>query len=159
MKFVSIGLGIIMGLLMLGCASTQYSTYEGGGVQQGTGGSKIVVEGMEIWNHGTPPRKYRIIGLIDDARRRSLIGMAGYPENLVKKAREAGGDAIILRAHDVYRGTTTTPTYTTASTTGAVYGYGNTATYSGTTTAETQGGDTYVMRDRITQAAVIKYVK
>jgi len=93
---MGIGLAIIMGLLMLGCASTQFTAYEGAKVQQGTGGTKVVVDGIDIWNNGTPPRNYKILGILDDRRGAGWLGQAGFYDDLAKQAKAAGGDAVIF---------------------------------------------------------------
>lgn len=128
-KLVVLG-SVALGTLS-GCASTQYSTYEGGGIQQGTGGTKTTVNGIDIWKDGTPPRRFKILGIIDDERRDSLLGMMGYYQDLAKKAKAAGGDAIILvGSADSFAGL-----------------YSPNATTS------------YAMSDKVTKAEVIKYVK
>ncbi len=56
---------------------------------------------MEVWQHGTPPRTYRVVGTIEDKRR----GIYGNPSAeaqveifraLVAKAHTAHADAIII---------------------------------------------------------------
>ncbi len=51
---------------------------------------------MEFWANGEPPRSYKILGIIDDARRSGWIAMSQFRSDIVKKAREVGGDAVIL---------------------------------------------------------------
>ena len=80
-------LPVLILLLCLGCVRTDYAPFVGGQPVFGTGGTCLNFQGMEIWNDGTPPRQYRVIGIIDDTRRRSLIAMAGYPGDLVNKAK------------------------------------------------------------------------
>jgi hypothetical protein len=146
-------------LLVGGCASTNYSAFEGGRVVEGTGGTKKTVDGIDIWNNGTPPRKFKVIGIIDDVRRQSLIGMAGYEGALVKKAKEAGGDGIIfLDSHSELVGYYNSGESGTAHTTGSAYGYGNTAYYQGQTTYQSYGSTTSAIRNKVTKVAVIKYV-
>ncbi len=50
---------------------------------------------MEIWDNGEPPRKFAILGVIDDQRPGGLIPMASLKSDIVQKAKEAGGDAVI----------------------------------------------------------------
>jgi hypothetical protein len=74
-----------------GCATTQYKPYEAeDNVFEGKGGTKVVVDGMEIWDNGDPPRKFRILGIIDDQRPGGIIPMSALHSDMVKKAREAG---------------------------------------------------------------------
>ena len=128
-------------ILIAGCASTNYSTFEGGRVIEGTGGTKKTVEGMDIWNNGSPPRKYKIVGIIDDVRRDALIQMSLQEKALVKKAREAGGDAILfLDSKSEVLG---------FSNSGGAQIYGDNVNYQGSSTA---------IRNKITKVAVIKFV-
>jgi hypothetical protein len=85
--------------VVVGCTTTTYAPYVSAPdskVIQGTGGSRKVVQKMEVWRHGTPPRRFRILGIIDDKRPDGPLLMAGQEYALVRKAREAGGDAVII---------------------------------------------------------------
>lgn len=86
-------------LLVAGCASvsTEYKTFEGvqSGIIEGKGGSKIIADGMEIWENGEPPHKFKILGFIDDSRETGLLSWSSDRDDIVEKAREAGGDAVI----------------------------------------------------------------
>lgn len=81
-----------------GCASTEYKSYVGKNtnVIEGRGGTRVVVDGMEIWDNGSPPRKFTILGIIDDSRPDALVPMAQMRGDIVQKARLAGGDAVVL---------------------------------------------------------------
>jgi hypothetical protein len=85
--------------LLAGCASvnTEYKAFEGvrPAIVDGKGGAKVAVNGMEIWVDGEPPRKFKIIGFIDTTR--EVVGIYTQPDrdDIVEKAREAGGDAVI----------------------------------------------------------------
>ena len=87
--------------LLAGCASvsTEYAAFEGvqAATVKGQGGAKVVVDGMEIWVDGEPPRKFKIIGFIDETREASWMYTYTSPDrgDIVKKAREAGGNAVI----------------------------------------------------------------
>ena len=127
--------------VLTGCVSTNYSTFEGGGVIEGTGGTKKTVEGVDIWDNGSPPRKYKIIGIIDDDRPDSLISRSMQNKALVKKAKEAGGDAIIMvESKSEVVGSTNS---------GSAQIYGDNINYQGSSTA---------VRRKTTKVAVIKYV-
>ncbi len=73
-------------------------------VVEGQGGTMDVVDGIEIWKSGTPPRRYEVIGYIDDTRRvTGLINQArlkGLPGKLARIAKANGGDAIIAVSED-----------------------------------------------------------
>ncbi len=82
-------------------AGTGFLTYDGwDSVQQGRGGAKKVVDGVDFWMAGSPPRRFKILGTIDGARRKGgLVGMVSFssPEDSVaKQTLAAGGDAVIL---------------------------------------------------------------
>jgi hypothetical protein len=85
--------------LLAGCAcvTTEYKVFEGvqDGIIDGKGGTKVVEDGMEIWDDGEPPRKFKVIGFIDDTRVAGWMHMLSLRDDIVEKAREAGGDAII----------------------------------------------------------------
>jgi hypothetical protein len=82
-------------------AGTGFLTYDGwDSVQQGQGGEKKVVDGVDFWMAGSPPRRFKILGSIDGAHRKGgLAGMVSFanPENgVAKQALAVGGDAVIL---------------------------------------------------------------
>ncbi|MDD4933264.1 MAG: hypothetical protein PHO89_07355 [Methylacidiphilaceae bacterium] len=83
------------GLLLLGaCSQTRYYPYVGENEQQGKGvAAKRVINGIDVWSDGTPPRKYEIIGVVDDSRsgffRDSLL------QDVTRKAKRMGGEGII----------------------------------------------------------------
>jgi hypothetical protein len=133
-------------VVLAGCASTEYKAYEGkGNVIEGTGGTKVVVDGMEIWDNGNPPRKFKVLGIIEDQRPGGILPMAQLRGDMVRKAKEAGGDAIIqLNSDSQIAGF-----YTTGSATAT--GYGNTATAYGSSTS-------MPVRRNMAKFAVIKYL-
>lgn len=130
-----------------GCANTEFKTFEGrSNVVDGKGGTKVVVDGMEIWDNGEPPRKFKVLGIIDDERPGGLIPMSQLRGDMVKKAREVGGEAIIqLNNQSQIAGY-----YTNGSAT--AYAYGNSATAYGSST-------TMPVRRNVAKYAVIKYVE
>jgi hypothetical protein len=87
---------VLATLLVTGCATTVYKPFEGkANPFEGQGGTKIVVDGMELWDNGEPPRKFMVLGIIDDQRPGGIISMTLLENDIVKKAREVGGDALI----------------------------------------------------------------
>ena len=88
----------VFAFLISGCSlvKTEYKYFEGSqsGIVQGKGGSKVVIDNMDIWDDGEPPRKFKLVGFIDDIRDTGLLQITSR-SNIVKKAREAGGDALI----------------------------------------------------------------
>ncbi|MGZ8946942.1 MAG: hypothetical protein ACXW1W_16165 [Methylococcaceae bacterium] len=99
MKKIKMSVLLTTVLLLAGCAcaSTEYKAFEGklDGIIDGNGGAKVIVNGMEIWDDGEPPRKFKTLGFIDDNREGGRNTMSILREDVVKKAREAGGDAVI----------------------------------------------------------------
>lgn len=131
---------------MAGCATTQYKPYETkDNVFEGKGGTKVVVDGMEIWDNGDPPRKFKVLGIIDDKRPGGIIPMSALYSDMVKKAREAGGNAIVqLGNHSQIAGF-----YTTGS--ASAYSYGSSTTAYGSSIA-------MPVRRNVAKFAVIQYI-
>ena len=51
-------------------AGSEYSAYQGpDAIRTGTGGSSVTRNGVDYWTHGTPPRKYKVIGYLTNRRR------------------------------------------------------------------------------------------
>ena len=105
------------GLLFASCASlvssTQYKEFVGGQVSTGNGGTKRVVEGVDVWENGEPNRPFRVIGIIEDETLEnrgaapgtvnvlnvaSATAIAGREKRLVLEAKGHGADAIIYVA-------------------------------------------------------------
>ena len=65
MRSLLVIFAILSALVVTGCA-TEYKVYEGrNNVIEGKGGTKIVVDGMEIWDNGDPPRTYQVLNAIN----------------------------------------------------------------------------------------------
>ncbi|WP_162782207.1 hypothetical protein [Arenimonas caeni] len=106
MKNFSLGRPLSLALLLsvLACpalAAPEFSRYYGkDAVQEGQGGEMKVVEGIEFWSNGAPPRRFEVIGYLSDRRHATgLIGamrLKGLEKAIAKAARENGGDAVIL---------------------------------------------------------------
>src|SRR5712691_1368039 len=129
-----------------GCTSTDFQAWEGrNSVVEGRGGTKKVVDGVDVWTNGDPPRRFRIIGIIDDERPGGIIPMAELKHDIAKKAREHGGNAVIL----IGSSSQLAGYYSTAAVNTQVYGNSATSFGSGTTVPITR---------RTSKYAVIKYV-
>jgi hypothetical protein len=75
--------------------------YEGrNAVREGDGGAKKTVEGVDFWSEGAPPRRYQLIGYINDRRHKSgifgAISMAGLEKDIAAVVKQNGGNAVIL---------------------------------------------------------------
>lgn len=147
-------------LLLAGCASTDYTAFDGSKVFRGDGGAKKVVNGVEIWTDGAPPRDFRIVGIINDTRKKAVIPMASFHSDIAKKAKEVGGDAaIIMSANVADVGTYFTPSTTYGTSRGTVHTSGSTGYYTGTSTFDSTGSQAIAIREQTSKIAVIRYGK
>jgi hypothetical protein len=106
-----------MGILSASAWAQEFEAWEGEPViHEGHGGTKQAVDGIDFWDRGEPPRKYKIIGYIHDRRHKSgiigKISMSHLRADVAAAARQAGGDAVM-------------PVSTNTETAGVV-GYGHT---------------------------------
>lgn len=137
---------VVIAISISGCATTEYKSFEAkDNMFDGKGGTKIVVDGMEIWDNGDPPRKFKVLGIIDDQRPGGLIPMSQLRSDMVKKAREAGGDAVVQLSNQ-----SQIAGYQTSGSASA-YAYGSSATAYGSST-------TTPIRRNVAKFAVIKYL-
>jgi hypothetical protein len=89
---------LVTALVLAACASTTYRPLDtsGDGIFEGRGGSMSVEDGMDIWDYGAPSGRYRVLGVIEDERQGgALAPLSGMRHDVVKKAREVGGQALI----------------------------------------------------------------
>ncbi|HET7527077.1 MAG TPA: hypothetical protein VFK10_14140 [Burkholderiaceae bacterium] len=94
----SLPFAVVVCLVALaGCATTTYKPFEtrGDAIFDGKGGVMAARDGMEIWNFGDPPRRYKVLGFIDDERPGAPGPMSRLYGDVVTKAREVGGEALI----------------------------------------------------------------
>jgi hypothetical protein len=117
-------------LLLASCAlytKTQFTEYRGPSEFRGEGGTVRKVDGIDVWQTGTPDRKFKLLGLIQQSHQdnhslMSAIAGASKDSALIKQAKANGGDAIIfLRSSSAITGFTT-------------HGYAS-GTYSGSSSA------------------------
>src|SRR5438477_7730661 len=137
-----IALLITLTFLCASCTSTDFQSWEGrSSVVEGRGGTRKVVDGMDIWTFGDPPRRFKVLGIIQDERPGGMIPMAQLKHDIVQKARQNVGDAVIFVSS-----ASQLAGYYTASSANA-YGYGNYATAYGssTTVPLTRRSSTYVV--------------
>ena len=133
---------VTLTFLCASCTSTDFESWEGrNSVVEGRGGTRKVVDEMDVWTHGDPPRRFKVLGIIQDERPGGLIPMARLKHDIIKKARENGGNAVIfVSSESQLRGY-----YTTSHAT--AYDYGNSATAYGSslTMPITRRSSTYVV--------------
>jgi hypothetical protein len=87
-------LALAVGILV-GCANVNYQAFEGAdAVRQGTGGTRVVERGVDFWTYGSPPRKYKILGVLSGEM--SGTGAEGFIRGAIAdEARKRGGDAVM----------------------------------------------------------------
>ena len=135
-------LSLVIPLLCVGCATTEFQAWEGrNSVVQGRGGTKTVVDGMDFWTFGDPPRRFQVLGIIQDERGGGRIPMARLRHDIVQKARESGGNAVIL----VSSQSQLAGYYTTSDASAYSYGGYGTAYGSATTIPITRRSSTFVV--------------
>ncbi len=139
-------LAVLVLSLVAGCATTEFKSYEAkDNVFEGKGGTKVVVDGIEFWDNGEPSRKFKVLGIIDDQRPGGIIPMSQLRSDMVKKTREAGGDAVVQLGNQ----SQIAGYYTSGS--ASANSYGSSATAYGSST-------TMPVRRNVAKFAVIKYV-
>lgn len=108
-----------------------FAAYEGReAVVQGEGGTRVQSNGVDFWTFGTPPRTYRILGVITDKRPAQGFGSnLTRSRALAKRVKDVGGDAAIVLTEE------TRPTGT--------FNLGN--------------GSATVVEDRSTKLLVVRY--
>src|SRR5437762_12854974 len=122
-------------LLLVSC-STDYQPLEARApvVREGGYGTRKVVDGVDIWTTGEPPRKYQVLGIINDERLQAPFEMERYYHDFAAKVKQAGGNGAIEAYSDSQITGIVTNSSTTTSGTVSAYGAGNVAfgQYSGT---------------------------
>ncbi len=89
-------ISILVLFALAGCATIDFQPYEGkNNLYEGTGGTKVIVDGIEFWANGSPPHKYSVIGIIA-----SEIGSGLGDESIVRSAvarevKKRAGDAAV----------------------------------------------------------------
>lgn len=126
MKLLS---AVVMVLVTAGCATTEFTAYQDrdGASYEGKGGAATMVDGVEVWRYGEPPKRFTVIGVIDDERPRGAVHMARLQGDIAKKAKAVGADAVIQLSSD----SRITGVYNTAGATATAYGNSTTAYGSG----------------------------
>ena len=87
--------------LVAGCAANvpAYRAWEGEPtVYKAGAGTRVVVDGVDLWLDGTPSRPFRIIGVLVDNRSDGRSYEDRMTHAVAAKVRDVGGDAAILRA-------------------------------------------------------------
>ena len=79
-------------------ARVEFASYEGpDSIQVGEGGTKVTRDGIDFWTMGAPPRRFLILVILTDVRQNRIFdGQAIGCRGLARRAREAGGNGLIL---------------------------------------------------------------
>jgi hypothetical protein len=78
-------------------AKMEFAAYQGDAIRQGEGGTVVKKNGVDFWTTGTPPRKYKVLGVITDKRSEDIFGKTAVDDKkLAKKVGELGGTAVII---------------------------------------------------------------
>ena len=153
---------LIIAVLLACCLPTfagEFIAYEGtDAIQEGTGGAKKTVDGIDFWSDGAPPRKFKLLGYISDTRLKTglvgMIKMKNLEGSIAKQAKAVGGDAVILVSVEAetkgFIGNANTTLNGTARTSGNTTHVQGSAY--GTTTAA-------AVQKQHTRYAVVKYVE
>lgn len=154
-------------LISLGCSmytKTSFSQYRGPSEFRGEGGTVRPVDGIDVWETGTPDRRCRILGVIqqshyDNHSLMSMIAGGSKDSAIIKEAKAAGGDAIIVLSSMSAITGFSTHSSVEGSSSGNLSGYSTggayTGTYSGTSSAY---GTSHTSAD-ITSAKIVVVLK
>ncbi|WP_287865008.1 hypothetical protein [Achromobacter sp.] len=99
MKPIDVAFSVCIGLaalMLAGCASVEYQPYYGrNSVQEGSGGTKVAVDGVDFWANGAPPFAFKVLG-VATGDVGSGVGDKGLIESAIaSKVKALGGDAAI----------------------------------------------------------------
>lgn len=89
----------LLTFLLSSCAQVDVSTYEGRGgdkIVEGQGGTKRIDDGIEIWDSGDPPHRYKVIGIATIADFDNVFGRARIERAVVEQAKAAGANGAVL---------------------------------------------------------------
>src|SRR5437773_10072368 len=83
----------------------EFLPYEGkNAVREGEGGTKKVVDGIDFWADGAPPRPFKLLGYISDRRHKTgllgMVRMSGRERGVADVAKKNGGDDVVLVASE-----------------------------------------------------------
>ena len=95
---------LLCAVLMASCGTLfVFRPFEGNGsLIEGKGGTKNLVDGMEIWDNGDPPRRFSILGYLEV---KAAFGADfNFLRRAVGMARQYGGDAIIRQTPSTREG-------------------------------------------------------
>lgn len=87
---------IVLTFAFGGCATVDFQPYEGkNNLYEGEGGTKVVVDGIDFWANGSPPRKYSIIGMVVSEIGSGIGDEAIIRSSVAAEVKKQSGDAAI----------------------------------------------------------------
>ena len=93
MRFI---ISLALSCVIAGCATVDFQPYEGkNNLHEGDGGTKVVVDGVEFWANGAPPRRYSIIGVVVSEVGSGLGDEAIIRSAVANEVKKRGGDAAV----------------------------------------------------------------
>src|ERR1700690_3346359 len=96
-------LSVLPFLIIASCSSTQFTEYRSDEIIQGQGGAVRTVNGIEIWSDGTPNRKFKIVGVIDDVQ--NDVGNNGLLPSLIRPSMQnSARDSDLVRETTAHGG-------------------------------------------------------
>ena len=84
------------------CTSVNYQSFEGDNkVLTGQGGTKIVVDGIEFWDNGSPVRPYKLLGVVEGNTDDGWGAESSIRSAVAAEVKKRGGDAVVLISNNV----------------------------------------------------------
>lgn len=150
-------ISLLIGIAFLTGCSTSYYSYSGSPVLIGRGGASKNINGIDLWIVGSPPRKYQVVGYIEDTRLGGPIPMAMRNPQIAGLVRQKGGDALLMSSdNEQFIGSFTTGS-ASATGWGNASTFGNMTTFNGGATAFGNSMTMPIIR-RSARYYVIKYI-
>jgi hypothetical protein len=81
-----------------GCSTTTFLRSTGTGIQRGNGGAFRMVDGIELYQEGSPNRPFQVIGVITDSRPAGPWTLGPRANTVAKLAMQNGGQAVIQQS-------------------------------------------------------------
>src|SRR5262245_8722804 len=115
--------------MLFASCSTDYQPLESRApvVREGGYGTRKVVDGVDVWTTGEPPRKFQVLGIINDERLQAPFEMQRYYHDIASKVKQAGGNGAIEVYSDSQITGLVSNSFTTSSGTVSANGAGNVA--------------------------------
>ena len=95
-KFMRLMICAILACTLISCATVDFQPYEGkNNLYEGEGGTKVVVDGIDFWANGSPPRKFSIIGMVVSEVGSGIGDEAIIRSSVANEVKKQGGNAAV----------------------------------------------------------------